>query len=118
MADGIVHIEIPVKDLEGTPKFYSDIFGWELTPVPDNDYILFTADGAGISGAFVKPETHQIGGTVGYIQVENIEDSLQSVEDTGGKSQAGRQDVGDAGWFALFTDPDGNPMGLWENKPE
>ena len=118
MADGIVHIEIPVKDLEETPKFYSDIFGWELTPVPDNDYILFTADGAGISGAFVKPETHQIGGTVGYIQVENIEDSLKSVEDNGGKAQSGRQDVGDAGWFALFTDPDGNPMGLWENKPE
>ncbi len=25
MADGIVHIEIPVKDLEETPNFYSGI---------------------------------------------------------------------------------------------
>ena len=115
MADGIVHIEIPVKDLETTPKFYSTVFGWELTPVPDNDYVLFTADGAGISGAFVKPEIYQIGGCVGYIQTENLEESLKLIEENGGTTQTERQEVGDAGWFALFTDPDGNPMGLWEN---
>ena len=116
MADGIVHIEIPVKDLDATPKFYSDIFGWELTPVPDNNYVLFTADGAGISGAFVKPNVHQVGGCVGYIQTDNIEDALKLIEENGGSPQSERQDVGDAGWFALFTDPEGNQLGVGENK--
>jgi len=54
MADGIIHIDIPVKDLEATPEFYAKVFGWELTPMPEQDYVLFTADGGGISGGFAK----------------------------------------------------------------
>ncbi|MCH8927896.1 MAG: VOC family protein [Candidatus Marinimicrobia bacterium] len=116
MADGIVHIDIPVKNLDTAPEFYAKVFGWELTPMPNEDYVLFTADGGGISGGFTKPEVHQIGGCVGYIQVDNLETAMESVVENGGQSQLGRQEVGDAGWFALFTDPEGNPMGLWEVK--
>lgn len=114
MADGIVHIDIPVKNLDTAPEFYAKVFGWELTPMPNEDYVLFTADGGGISGGFTKPEVHQIGGCVGYIQVDNLETAMESVVENGGQSQLDRQEVGDAGWFALFTDPEGNPMGLWE----
>ncbi len=116
MADGVVHIEIPVKNLKETSEFYSTVFGWELTPVPNHEYILFTADGAGISGAFIKPDVHQVGGTVAYIQIENIENALETIGENSGQALSGRQEVGDAGWFAMFTDPDGNPMGLWENR--
>ena len=116
MADGIVHIDIPVKDLEATPEFYSKVFGWELTPMPEQDYVLFTADGGGISGGFTKPEVHQPGGCIGYIQVDNLEAVMKTIVNNGGQDKLGRQEVGDAGWFALFTDPEGNPMGLWEVK--
>ena len=114
MADGIVHIDIPVIDLEATPEFYSKVFGWELTSMPEQDYVLFTADGGGISGGFTKPEVHQTGGCVGYIQVDNLESTLENIVENGGQGQLDRQEVGDAGWFALFTDPEGNTMGLWE----
>ena len=117
MADGIVHIDIPVKDLKATPEFYAKVFGWELTPMPEQDYVLFTADGGGISGGFTKPEIHQPGGCIGYIQVDNLEDAMGIIIENGGQSQLERQEVGDAGWFSLFTDPEGNPMGLWEIRP-
>lgn len=117
MADGIVHIDIPVKDLEATPEFYAKVFGWELTPMPEQDYVLFTADGGGISGGFTKPKIHQPGGCIGYIQVDNLEDAMAVIVENGGQSQTERQEVGDAGSFALFTDPEGNAMGLWEIKP-
>ena len=118
MSDGIVHIEIPVKDLEKTPNFYSKIFGWELTPIPDLDYVIFTADGAGTSGAFVKPSIHAVGGVIAYIQVDNIEEKLDEIAENGGTKQSGVEDVGDAGWFALFTDPDGNALGLWKQNAD
>ena len=83
MADGIVHIDIPVKDLETTPEFYSKVFGWELTPMPGEDFVLYTSDGAGISGGFTKPEVHQIGGCVGYVQVDNLEAAMESIVENG-----------------------------------
>lgn len=115
MADGIVHIDIPVKDLDATPEFYAKVFDWELTPMPEQDYVLFTADGGGISGGFTKVGgIHQPGGCIGYIQVDNLESAMETIVKNGGQSQMERQEVGDAGWFALFSDPEGNHMGLWE----
>jgi len=96
MADGIIHIDIPVKDLEATPEFYAKVFGWELTPMPEQDYVLFTADGGGISGGFTKPEVHQPGGCIGYIQVDNLETAMEVIVKNGGQSQMERQEVGDA----------------------
>jgi len=81
MADGIVHIDIPVKDLEATPEFYAKVFGWELTPMPEQDYVLFTADGGGISGGFTKPKDHQPGGCIGYIQVDNLEGAYRCLSE-------------------------------------
>jgi predicted enzyme related to lactoylglutathione lyase len=37
------------------------------------------------------------------------------VEKLGGSIALGRQAVGDMGFSAYFTDPEGNVIGLWQN---
>ncbi len=32
--DQVVHFHLPVNDMERSKKFYSDIFGWEITQIP------------------------------------------------------------------------------------
>jgi predicted enzyme related to lactoylglutathione lyase len=51
------------------------------------------------------------------IDVASIEDALKQIEDAGGKTVSEKMAVGEMGFAAYFTDPEGNLMGLWENAP-
>lgn len=39
----IVHVEIPSRDYEESDKFYQDLFGWKITPVPEANYTVWEA---------------------------------------------------------------------------
>ena len=53
-----------------------------------------------------------------YIQVEDIEVTLEMINENGGKTYVPKTPVEDMGSFALFHDPDGNVLGLWQSAPE
>ncbi|MQA63355.1 MAG: VOC family protein, partial [Actinophytocola sp.] len=48
------------------------------------------------------------------VDVESIDRALASIERLGGKTVVARQPVGNMGFSAYFTDPEGNIVGLWE----
>jgi len=52
-----VHFEIHATDPAKLSKFYADVFGWQITHMPQFDYYLINtgdSDGSGINGGFVK----------------------------------------------------------------
>jgi hypothetical protein len=49
------------------------------------------------------------------IEVDDIEATLTRVEEQGGATVSTKQAVGEMGFSAYFTDPEGNLMGLWQN---
>ena len=53
------------------------------------------------------------GGITLYIEVEDIDAILKAVVDKGGKVMKPKFAIPNVGHIALFTDPDGNRMGLW-----
>ena len=110
---GICHIEIPCKDSERVSKFYTDVFGWGIQPIPDMDFVMFKP-GDGPGGGFDK--TLQIadkGGITLYIEVEEISDILIKVETSGGKVLKPKYELSGIGYLAYFADSEGNRMGLW-----
>jgi predicted enzyme related to lactoylglutathione lyase len=52
-----------------------------------------------------------------YISTDDIDDSLAKVESLGGKTLLEKTPVAEMGWYALFADPTGNRIGLWQNAP-
>ena len=42
MADRVVHFEIPFDDGDRARKFYGDVFGWKLMPMPEMSYTIVT----------------------------------------------------------------------------
>jgi predicted enzyme related to lactoylglutathione lyase len=46
---------------------------------------------------------------------DDIDASLARIEELGGRTVIGRQQVGDLGWTAYFTDVEGNTLGLWQS---
>ena len=109
----ICYVEIPSMDPKRSSTFYSNVFGWKIRTRGDGATAF--DDGVGeVSGAFVKGRkpSSEIGALV-YIMVNNIEETIQIIIQSGGKII---QPVGvDAPEItARFSDPDGNVFGLYQ----
>lgn len=120
----VVHFEIPADDLPRAKKFYSTIFGWSTSEMPEMEYVMLgttESDENGmpkqpgaINGGMMKrqdPLRHP----VVTIDVENIDDALASVKKNGGQVVREKLAVGDMGFTAYFRDSEGNVIGLWQN---
>ncbi len=114
----IVHIEIPANNGKEASQFYTDAFGWKNTHAEAFDYWMFQPEG-GPGGGF-----NQIGGQMDvklgevlvYVATDNIEDSLAKIESLGGKTLMPKSPITETTWFALFEDPTGNRMGLYQDE--
>lgn len=113
----LVHVEFSSKDTEGSGKFFSDVFGWNVVQMPEMNYATFET-GEGIGGGFNPVTDEYPAGTVTvYINTDDIEATLAKIEKHGGKTIAPKMEVSEMGWMALFTDPSGNMIGLWTEMP-
>jgi hypothetical protein len=115
MPNHFIHVEIPCTDFDKAKKFYEGVFGWKTSYVPKMDYMLFET-GNGLGGGFYKSSEHTgKQGVVNYLEVEDIEKTLEAIQQHGGATIVPKTPVADSGWFALFGDQDGNVLGLWKD---
>lgn len=122
MSGRVVHFEIPFDDADRARAFYRDVFGWQLMELPDMSYTLVTTGPSGeqgptepgfVNGGMLRRESPNQGPVV-VIDVDDIDATLATVEEQGGQTLVGRQQVGDMGWAAYFQDAEGNTLGLWQ----
>jgi predicted enzyme related to lactoylglutathione lyase len=127
MSGSVVHFEIPADDVVRAQAFYRDAFDWTITAMPDMDYAIVAttpSDENGmpiqpgaINGGMMQRQAPTTAPTI-VIDVADIDTALQRIEELGGKTEIPKQPVGDMGFAAYFTDPEGNVMGLWETAPQ
>ena len=126
MGGRVVHFEVPFDDGDRARAFYQNAFGWDITPMPEMSYTLVSSGPTGDQG---PTEPGYIGGgmmqrdevfrgPVLVVDVDDIDASLSKVEELGGKIVRPRMEVGEMGFAAYFTDPEGNLTGLWQNPPQ
>lgn len=117
----VVHFEIPFDDGDRARAFYHNAFGWEITPMPEMSYTLVSTGPSGeqgptepgyISGGMMDRD-EVFKGPIITVAVDDIDGALAKVEEQGGTTVRPRQDMGEMGSIAYFTDPEGNLMGLW-----
>ncbi len=110
----IVHIEIPAADQQSAARFYADLFGWDTESVPGMDYTTFASGNVG--GGFPTAGTMaQAGEVLVYLSSDDIDADLRKIESMGGKTVAPKMEIPNTGWFAIFTDPTGNKIGLFKS---
>lgn len=120
-ADGsIVHTELFAKDLAAMQSFYGDLFGWQFMPMDEN-YLLFE-DANGNSGGFTTmggPEGGEPGRmtTTIYLYCSDLKSKLAEISAHGGNVVEQITPIPGFGYFAIFTDPSGNPVGLFNGTP-
>jgi predicted enzyme related to lactoylglutathione lyase len=114
----IVHIEFSAQNREAAAQFYADVFGWKTTQIPEMNYATFESEEGRVGGFNPVTEQNPAGTVVVYIGTNDIEASLAQVEAKGGKTVVSKTEIPDMGWFAMFSDPTGNLVGLYTDKNE
>jgi predicted enzyme related to lactoylglutathione lyase len=114
-AQPIVHIELVTPDPKAAGQFYQEVFGWTLDLDPTFDYLQFKGEG-GPGGAFIKPDNDNAGANaVIYLDSDDIDADLGRVQAAGGQVVVPKTEIPQSGWFAIFSDPSGSRMALYQS---
>src|SRR5687767_618300 len=123
-SDPVVHFEMPYKDHDRVMDFYSKAFGWQMKKLGSDmgDYVLagtteldenmMVKTPGNINGGFYKPDELNPAIPSVVIQVENLNDSIKKVKDTGGKILGEPMEIPGIGQYVSFTDTEGNRVGM------
>jgi predicted enzyme related to lactoylglutathione lyase len=126
----VSHFEIPARDLERAARFYREVFGWTVEPVPWQGGPYYKVRGSaapvggegrgktGIEGGLM-PREGEVDQPLLVIHVppeatEPLETWLARIVAAGGEIDQPASRIGDMGFFARFRDPEGNRFGLWQ----
>ena len=110
--EGIKTVLHPVSDLEAAKKVYTALLG--MPPTSDAPYYVgYEAEGQQIG---LVPGGGGMTSPIAYWHVPDIEAKLAEVTAAGAKVKESPRDVGGGRLVATFTDPDGNVLGLIQDK--
>jgi len=112
MGQPVVHFEIHGKDQERLAGFYGDVFGWGVKADNPHSYGMVDthAGGRGIQGGMTESEMAPR--VLIYVQVQDPQATLDTVVAHGGAVVMPVTEIPGAVTMALFTDPEGNTIGL------
>jgi predicted enzyme related to lactoylglutathione lyase len=111
---GIKTVLHPVTDLDAAKKVYSALLG--MPPTTDSPYYVgYVAEGQQI-GLVPGGSAQGMTGPVAYWHVADIEAKLAEVTAAGGTVKESPRDVGGGRLVATFTDPDGNVLGVLQDR--
>ncbi len=117
MGQPVAFFEVTSAEPERAQKFYGELFGWHVAAPPDLGGYALVDTGAGegaVSGGIGPSQTAGDAGVKIYVRVDDLDGYLLRAEELGGAPRVPPMDLpGGFGRIAIFTDPDGNPVGLW-----
>ncbi len=119
MAAPVVHWEIHALDGKRLQDFYSNLFGWKVDANnPMNYGLVDTGSTKGAMGGIAqRGEQSPPANITFYVEVEDLQDYLSKAEMLGGRTVVPVTEIPDAVTMAMFSDPDGNVIGLIKPMP-
>ena len=116
--------ELMTPDAEGAKAFYDSVVGWMISdPEPAyNGYrMIGRSDGKFAGGVLPLTQEMQQHGArptwLGYICVPDVDASVASIEQGGGKALMPAFDIPNVGRVAMVTDPQGAPFYIMKPIP-
>ena len=113
MPNPVVHWEIQSNTPEKSREFYTQLFGWHVDANnPYNYGIVDTQSDGGINGGIGPTGDGGPSRVTFYVQVDDLQALLDKAESLGAKTIMTPTQVTDDVTIALFSDLEGNAIGL------
>jgi predicted enzyme related to lactoylglutathione lyase len=115
--------ELMTPDPEGSKAFYDAVVGWNIGKPEEayNGYRMIGTDGGFAGGVLpLNAEMQQHGARptwLGYIHVTDVDQSIKSIEQAGGKALMPATDIPNVGRIAMVADPQGAPFYVMKPIP-
>jgi hypothetical protein len=103
--------DISTPDSPRAREFYQKMFGWSINALDDNYALLGGEGGAPAAGMGQSGPDAPYTGIVVYFPVDDIEAAFARAQELGGGPVLAPVET-PLGRMAVFTDPDGNKIGL------
>jgi hypothetical protein len=117
MGNPFVHVELATSDIAKAKSFYQALFDWKLEDMDmagGGTYTLVQV-GEGTGGGMMKhPMPGAPSGWLAYVLVDDIGAMTAKVRSLGGTVMKDITEVPGMGRFAIFTDPTGAMLALWQ----
>lgn len=125
----LAYFEIPADDIGRAKKFYMLVFGWDIQDYPMEGVApgyqaVMTGKPVNVKGPNYEMSQLNSGGMTkrmfpgqpitSYVEVENIDKSLELVKKSGGKQHGEKVKIPNVGTIAFINDTEGNVLGLWQ----
>lgn len=111
MANPIIHWELMVSDVARAKAFYARVFDWKFEAMGAEYTIVQTGKQPG-GGLMQRPPGVPAAALNTYFQVGDVSHTLVVASENGAKVIVPRTEIPDVGWYAMFLDPDGIPIGI------
>ena len=108
--------DLNTTDLEGSKKFYSEIFNWKLDAGGKDGYIHIEAGDEMIGGMRkVGPQEPPMTYWLGYIVVDDVAATVSSIQSAGGQVHMPATTMENVGTFSVAADPTGGGFAPWKS---
>ncbi len=114
-----IHFEIPSDNPESAIGFYEKVFGWKFRKWegPMEYWLISTGEGPGIDGGLMR-RNDPAQPCVNTIGVGNLDESLATIESSGGLAVVPKMAIPGVGWLAYCKDLDGHIFGILQHDPQ
>lgn len=106
-------------DPDAAAEFYAGLFGWELEDTmpagSPGKYFMARLDGGDVAAIGSQPEgAPPMAAWNTYVRVESADETAAKVREAGGAVLTEPFDIFDAGRMAVFADPEGAAICVWQ----
>lgn len=121
MADKVTWFELPADDTARAGKFYSDVFGWDMSDMGGGSLAAKSTESddelkpfeRGVINGDISPRSKGFDKPLIVITVENMNAKIESVKAAGGSVALEPSLIEEMGMtWAIVTDTEGNNIGI------
>ena len=111
-------VDHATKDIGASNSFYGTLFGWEAEDQGEDmgHYTIMRKGGKTVAGNMAAMTADQPSAWVSYVSVEDADATVALAKKAGAMVFVEPMDVSDIGRMAVFADPTGAAIGVWQPK--
>ncbi|NLT35424.1 MAG: VOC family protein [Gaiellales bacterium] len=115
MVNPIVHWDLIVSDAKKAKAFYGALFDWRFDESTFPGYTVIDVGEEGRGGGMMQRPADAPGCSLNtYFGVDDIDGTLAKAVERGATVLVAKTEITGIGYWAMFLDPDGIPMSLFE----